>query len=439
MPNKTNYADLTLYDGVADADKNFRDFRVDIAGIGEKGENSDTRSNFQKIDDILSEHITDNSIHRKIYDISATKNTETETEVTYLATNIQNFNSLTNGMLFFVTVNETNAKDIVYLAINNTNNIALIQKYNEAGEIVDLAKGDLTENVKYLIEYDNYQSSFILISSITANEILEKIKTVDGANSGLDADLLDGQHGNYYATSVQGAKADSAIQSIKGNGTIITPDGNQSVNITYSNVGAVPTTRKVNNKELNTDITLSYGDVGAVPTSRKVNNKTLTGDITLGYGDIGTVPIGNGGTGATSKSDALTNLGLTYQSGTWTPTLGSTGSTQPTYTKEYAEGRFVRIGELCYITFYGKWNITATGSSCACINGLPFKGYTAGSEQAFALREASGITNGRTIVGKIDAGKKRIELKCNDGTTVTTFNTGNAWFGFSGVYQITPE
>ena len=32
----------------------------------------------------------------------------------------------------------------------------------------------------------------------TAAEILTSVKTVDGVNSGLDADLLDGQHGNYY-------------------------------------------------------------------------------------------------------------------------------------------------------------------------------------------------------------------------------------------------
>jgi hypothetical protein len=35
----------------------------------------------------------------------------------------------------------------------------------------------------------------------TASEILTAIKTVDGASSGLDADLLDGQHGSYYQTA----------------------------------------------------------------------------------------------------------------------------------------------------------------------------------------------------------------------------------------------
>ena len=35
-------------------------------------------------------------------------------------------------------------------------------------------------------------------SSYTASDVLTKIKTVDGASSGLDADLLDGQQGSHY-------------------------------------------------------------------------------------------------------------------------------------------------------------------------------------------------------------------------------------------------
>ena len=41
-----------------------------------------------------------------------------------------------------------------------------------------------------------------------------------------------------------------------------------------SEVGAVPTTRKVNGKALSSDITLSASDVGAVPTSQAI---TVTG------------------------------------------------------------------------------------------------------------------------------------------------------------------
>ncbi|HGN0867786.1 TPA: phage tail protein [Providencia alcalifaciens] len=60
--------------------------------------------------------------------------------------------------------------------------------------------------------------------------------------------------------------------------------------LTASDVGAVPTTRKVNNKALSADITLNASDVSAVPTTRKVNNKTLNADITLNASDVSAVP-----------------------------------------------------------------------------------------------------------------------------------------------------
>lgn len=38
-------------------------------------------------------------------------------------------------------------------------------------------------------------------SAYTASDVLSKIKSVDGAGSGLDADLLDGQDGAYYRSA----------------------------------------------------------------------------------------------------------------------------------------------------------------------------------------------------------------------------------------------
>jgi hypothetical protein len=38
----------------------------------------------------------------------------------------------------------------------------------------------------------------VIADILQALEVLEKLLTVDGANSGLDADLLDGKHGDYY-------------------------------------------------------------------------------------------------------------------------------------------------------------------------------------------------------------------------------------------------
>ena len=47
----------------------------------------------------------------------------------------------------------------------------------------------------------------------TASEILTALLTVDGTTSGLDADLLDGNHSTAFATAAQGTLADSALQS----------------------------------------------------------------------------------------------------------------------------------------------------------------------------------------------------------------------------------
>ena len=48
-------------------------------------------------------------------------------------------------------------------------------------------------------------------SFYTASDILNKIKTVDGENSGLDADTLDGNEATAFATAAQGVKADNAL------------------------------------------------------------------------------------------------------------------------------------------------------------------------------------------------------------------------------------
>ena len=77
----------------------------------------------------------------------------------------------------------------------------------------------------------------------TASEILTAIKTVDGANSGLDADVLDGQHGSYYqnagnlnAGTIPDARLPNTISSdITGTAAVaqsVTVTGTNS-NITY--------------------------------------------------------------------------------------------------------------------------------------------------------------------------------------------------------------
>lgn len=53
---------------------------------------------------------------------------------------------------------------------------------------------------------------------VEPSALLTALKTVDGSGSGLDADTLDGHDTSYFATAVQGGKADTAVQG----GSVIT-------------------------------------------------------------------------------------------------------------------------------------------------------------------------------------------------------------------------
>ena len=62
---------------------------------------------------------------------------------------------------------------------------------------------DLTTQLSYSGDASTLEghpaSYFLASSAYTSADILSKLLSVDGSGSGLDADLLDGQHGSYYA------------------------------------------------------------------------------------------------------------------------------------------------------------------------------------------------------------------------------------------------
>ena len=66
----------------------------------------------------------------------------------------------------------------------------------------------------------------------------------------------------------------NVIVGIQKNGTNLSVDSNRRVNITVptsaSDVGAVPTSRKINGKTLSSDITLNASDVSALPSSTAI-------------------------------------------------------------------------------------------------------------------------------------------------------------------------
>lgn len=106
---------------------------------------------------------------------------------------------------------------------------------------------------------------------------------------------------------------------------------------TASEVGAVPTTRKVNGKALSADITLSASDVSALPSSTTIPTKTseLTNDS--GFITTGDIPEGAAASTTTPKMDgtAATGSELAFARGDHvhpsdTSKLGTSGNASST-------------------------------------------------------------------------------------------------------------
>ena len=115
---------------------------------------------------------------------------------------------------------------------------------------------------------------------------------VDGRDA-LKQDKLTGAQGQIVGFDSSGnaiaqAAPASGVTSFNGRTGAVTP---VSGDYTAEMVGAVPTTRKINNKALSADVTLAAGDGGAVPTSRKVNGKALSADVSLTASDVGALPL----------------------------------------------------------------------------------------------------------------------------------------------------
>jgi len=104
----------------------------------------------------------------------------------------------------------------------------------------------------------------------------------NGDFAGLDANgnLTDsGKKASDFATSAQGTKADSAIQSVKVEGTALTPDTNKAVNVTKTSLG-------LNN--VTNDAQVKRTEMGAANgvATLDANGKIPTSQIPGSYDDV---------------------------------------------------------------------------------------------------------------------------------------------------------
>jgi hypothetical protein len=91
----------------------------------------------------------------------------------------------------------------------------------------------------------------------TASATLTLIKTVDGTTSGLDADLLDGQHGSYYGTA----------SAVSANSTAIGTLSSLSSDIDVDRTNLVAAINEL------------QGDINQINTSGATANNTLIGTL----------------------------------------------------------------------------------------------------------------------------------------------------------------
>jgi hypothetical protein len=154
-----------------------------------------------------------NGAHNGIYDVTTVGDSSTNWVLTrssdadtYAASSPSD---LGKGDAFYVKEGLTGAGELYVMNTAGTITFGVTPinfSQISSAQIYKAGNGLLLNGVTFSID-----SSATVISvnslkgNITSTNLLDAIKTVDGATSGLDADLLDGQHGSYYRINVYDA------------------------------------------------------------------------------------------------------------------------------------------------------------------------------------------------------------------------------------------
>lgn len=131
---------------------------------------------------------------------------------------------------------------------------------------------ELENDSKYLTSHQSL-ANYALKTDVQAS-LDTKVDKVTGKS--LSTNDYTTAEKNKLAGIATGAQVNS-ITGVKGSAESAYRTGN--VNITAANIGAVPTTRTINDKALSSNITLTASDVGALSTA----GGTLTGNLTGKY------------------------------------------------------------------------------------------------------------------------------------------------------------
>lgn len=148
----------------------------------------------------------------------------------------------------------------------------------------------------------------------TASEILTAISTVDGASSGLDADLLDGQHGSYYTQYTDTAianlvdSAPSTLDTLNELAAALGDDANFSTTVTNS----IALKATIASPTFTGTVTVPTADINGgdidgtaigdtTPAAGSFTTLSFSDTFTVGY-DVSVTAAGSDQSGATSLS-----------------------------------------------------------------------------------------------------------------------------------------
>lgn len=264
-------------------------------------------------------------------------------------------------------------------------------------------------------------NSKLASASYTAADVLAKLLTVDGAGSGLDADLLDGQSSAYY-TDIAARLGYTPLNAAGGTVGSTLVLGSNSVSGSASGI------LLFGSGTLGAAQLAAYGQShGTNPgrfrlrSSNGASNYDLISDlfngIDLQWRGQDVWYAGNDGSGSGLDADLLDGVeGANYaqkSTGTWTPVLTAGSSGPPTYTVNAA--RWERHGNIKH--FYIDITISAANGS--------------GAYYTVTLPDA--VTYAAIAAGRDEAGEWLL-ARAPNGTDDLTFQTAAA--GMPSVGQI---
>lgn len=186
----------------------------------------------------LDGHKNSTSAHGVSGAIVGTSDSQTLTNKT-LGTNTklgENLNANSKKIINLATPTDTNdAVNKTYVDSNfvkktdyeDSDVLAKIKNVDGAGSGLDADTVDGYHASYFATADHNHDSVYVKLVDYEDSDVLNKIKNVDGSGSGLDADLLDGQHADYFEKKARNITS----QSLYGISTYNIPDGTEILEV----------------------------------------------------------------------------------------------------------------------------------------------------------------------------------------------------------------